>query len=79
MISRRLSDAIVAAHQIACEEGKKEIALLLIEALELELTRIGGDQEDRRNKTESIESAFNLHEKTFGPLSPIDAKTDLKA
>lgn len=79
MINRRLSDAIVSAHLIACEEDKKDIALLLIEALELELTRIGGDQADRRNKTESIESAFNLHEKTFGPLSPIDAKTDLKA
>lgn len=79
MTSIRLSDAIVAAHQIACEEDKKEIALLLIEALELELTRIGGNQEDRRKKTELIEAAFDLQEKTYGPLSPIDAKTDLKA
>lgn len=77
MTSIRLSDAIVAAHQIACEEDKKDIALLLIEALELELTRIGGLQEDRRNKTELVEAAFNLHEKTYGPLSPTDAKTGL--
>ena len=76
MTSIRLSDAIIAAHQIACEEDKKEIAQFLIESLELELTQIGGDQADRRKKTELIESAFDLHEKTFGPLSPIDARTN---
>lgn len=77
MTSIRLSDTIVAAHRIACEEDKKEIALLLIEALELELTRIGGDHEDRRKKTELIEGAFDLQEKTYGSLSPTDAKTGL--
>jgi len=76
MTSRRLSDAIVAAHLIACEEDRKEIARLLIESLELELTRIGGDQKDRRDSTELIESAFELHEKTFGALSPVDARTN---
>ncbi len=75
MTTIRLSDAIVAAHQIACEENKKEIALLLIEALELELTRIGGDNKERRKKTELIEAAFDLQEKTYGPLSPTDART----
>lgn len=73
MTNRRLSDAIVTAHRIACEENKKEIAHLLIESLEFELTGIGGDQKERRNMTESIEAAFDLHEETFGPLSPIDA------
>lgn len=73
MTSRRLSDAIVTAHRIACEENKKEIAHLLIESLEFELTGIGGDQEERRDKTATIEAAFDLHEETFGPLSPIDA------
>lgn len=77
MTSRRLSDAIIAAHQIACEEDKKEIALLLIESLELELTRIGGDLEERRKTTELMESAFDLHEKRFGPVSPIDARSNL--
>lgn len=73
MTSRRLSDAIVTAHRIACEENKKAIALLLIEALEFELTSVGGDQAERRNETASIESAFDVHEKTFGPLSPLDS------
>ena len=73
MTSRRLSDAIVTAHRIACEENKKDIAQLLIESLEFELTRIGGEQEERRNETASIEGSFDLHEETFGPLSPLDA------
>lgn len=77
MTSIRLSDAIVAAHKIACDENKKDIALLLIEALELELTRVGGVQEDRRVQTRLVESAFDLHEKTYGPLNPSDAKTGL--
>jgi len=69
MTSLRLSDAIVAAHKISCEEAKKDIALLLFEALELELTRIGGVKTDRRDETGLIESAFDLHEKTFGPVT----------
>jgi len=69
MTSLRLSDAIVAAHKISCEEEKKEIALLLIEALELELTRIGGVTKDRRGETGLIESAFDIHEMTFGPVT----------
>lgn len=78
MTTLRLSDAIVAAHKIACDEDKKDIALLLIEALELELTLIGGDHEDRRKKTELIESAFDLQEKTYGSLTHMDAKTDVE-
>ena len=77
MTDMRLSDAIVAAHKISCEEDKREIALLLIEALELELTRFGDHTEDRRKKTELVETAFDLHEKTYGPLSSIDVKTGL--
>jgi hypothetical protein len=68
MESLRLSDAIITGHQIACEESKKEIALLLIEALEMELTRIGGTKVDRRHETDLIEKAFDLHEKAFGPI-----------
>lgn len=77
MFSRRLSDAILTAHQVACDEDKKDIARLLMESLELELTRIGGDQEDRREATEAMESAFDLHEKTFGPFSSSDMRGDL--
>ena len=77
MTNRRLSDSIITAHAIACEENKKEIALLLIEALELELTRLGGEHRERRNRTEPIEAAFDLHVKIFGPLSPTDARTGL--
>jgi hypothetical protein len=75
MNTLRLSDAIVAAHKIACSEKKKEIAQFLLEALELELTRIGGQQEERREKTELEEAAFSLHEETFGPFSPLYLKS----
>lgn len=75
MFSRRLSDAIAAAHQIACEEEKKEIAQFLIEALELELTRVGGKQEDRREGTALMEAAFDQHENTFGLIAASDTHT----
>ncbi len=64
---RRLSDAIVTAHEVACEEGKKEIASLLIEALEMDLSAIGGRQvREHRNQVDYVEQAFVRHEKTFG-------------
>lgn len=72
MQTRRLSDAIVTAHEIACSEDKKQIATFLFEALELELTRIGGETQDRRDDVKNIEDAFDLHEKTFGPVSTND-------
>lgn len=68
MNSRRLSDKIIAAHQIACEEHKHEIASLLLEALEIDLSSIGGDQEEHRVWSELMEGAFALHEKTFQTL-----------
>ena len=77
MENKRLSDAIIAAHKIACDEDKKEIALLLIEALEIDLTRMGGDKTERRKATAEIEGAFDLHEDHFGMLSPTDAKSGI--
>jgi|GEM_PF-5632418 len=77
MSSKRLSDAIVVAHRISCEENNKQIALLLIEALELDLTHVGGILQDRRNTTGPIEAAFNLHEENFGLIIPGDQKTSL--
>ena len=62
---RRLSDTIVEAHQVACEEGKKDIADLLIEALELDLSTIGGVNTEHRDHLGYIEAAFERHEKTF--------------
>jgi len=77
MPNKRLSDPIVTAHRIACEEGKEDVAGLLIEALSLELTRIGGAETERRNTTTLIESAFTLHENTFGNINPSAQKTSL--
>lgn len=65
MLSRRLSDKIIAAHQTACEENKREIATLLLEALEYDLSAIGGDKKEHRAWSQEMEDAFALHEKTF--------------
>lgn len=68
MPSRRLSDKIIAAHEIACEENKREIASLLLEALEYDLSAIGGDQEEHRQWSQQMENAFARHEKAFRTL-----------
>ncbi len=65
MPSRRLSDKIIDAHKIACEEQKHEIASLLLEALEFELSAIGGEKEEHREWSQEMENAFALHEKVF--------------
>ncbi len=65
MESRRLSDKIIAAHQTACEENKQEIASLLLGALEIDLSAIGGDKAEQRVWSERMEGAFALHKKTF--------------
>jgi len=65
MLNRRLSDKIIAAHKIACEEDKHEIASLLLEALEHDLSSIGGEHADHRDWSDRLEAAFELHEKTF--------------
>ena len=68
MPSRRLSDKIIAAHLVACEEGKHEIAKLLLDALEVDLSAIGGDSTEQREWSEAMDSAFTLHQQTFGDL-----------
>lgn len=62
---RRLSDAIVEAHEVACDEGKKEIADLLLEALELDLSAIGGVQTEHRDSLGYVERAFERHKERF--------------
>lgn len=65
MQDRRLSDKIIEAHRVACEEDRREIAVLLLEALEHDLSTIGGDQPEHREWSQQMENAFALHEKTF--------------
>ncbi|MBL6933143.1 MAG: hypothetical protein ISR45_09360 [Rhodospirillales bacterium] len=68
MLARRLSDKIIAAHQTACEENHKVIANLLLEALEVDLSKIDGAGSDKREWSKEMESAFALHEKVFGSI-----------
>lgn len=68
MPERRLSDKIIDAHKIACEEKNLEIARLLLEALEYDLSAIGGKAQEHRKWSDAMEAAFQLHEKTFGNL-----------
>lgn len=68
MLTRRLSDKIIAAHQTACEENHKMIADLLLEALEVDLSRISSKEGDHREWSDEMEEAFVLHEKVFGTI-----------
>ncbi len=68
MLSRRLSDKIIAAHETACEENHKVIADLLLAALEVDLSSIGGDKVEHRKWSDEMEGAFALHEKVFGTI-----------
>lgn len=58
---RRLSDKIIEAHGQACAEGKLEVAEILIQALEVDLTAIGGGVGDKRQNTEMLEAAYEIH------------------
>lgn len=68
MRSRRLSDKIIAAHETACAENKREIASLLLEALEYDLSAIGGDHQEQRQWSKQMEDTFARHEKAFQTL-----------
>ncbi|MBT6094681.1 MAG: hypothetical protein HOH04_07340 [Rhodospirillaceae bacterium] len=59
---RRLSDKIVAAHKQACEENCMDVANLLMQALELHVSTIGGESAENRTSMPEIEEAFELHE-----------------
>ena len=60
--NRRLSDKIILAHKQACEERNKDVAALLLQALEVDLTAIGGAKGENREATEQLEAAFSRHE-----------------
>ena len=56
---RRLSDKIALAHAQACDQGKREVAQHLLEALESELSAFGGrDAVERRSVDEMIAAAY---------------------
>lgn len=73
MLNRRLSDKIIAAHKIACDEKKHEIASLLLEALEYDLSSIGGEHPEHRVWTDRMEDAFALHERVFKSIKKTGA------
>jgi hypothetical protein len=58
--TRRLSDKILMAFHQACEQHAVEVAGLLIQALELALTREGGPGKvDHRKDLEAVFLAFD--------------------
>ncbi|MEO5336775.1 MAG: hypothetical protein H7841_07775 [Magnetospirillum sp. WYHS-4] len=62
---RRLSDHIMEAHTLACGEKRKEIAEILLKALEMELSRLGLHEGERRRSMAMQEEAFVRHRETF--------------
>jgi len=57
---RRLSDKILAAFEQACDRGELDVAELLVKALEVTLTRVGGHgQTDRRRDMTPLAEAFS--------------------
>jgi hypothetical protein len=62
---RRLSDKIMIAHAQASDDGKMDMAEALLEALEVDLSAIGGNQTENREATEKLEAAFELHERSL--------------
>lgn len=58
--TRRLSDKILMAFHQACEQRAIEVAGLLIQALELALTKEGGlGKVDNRKNLEAVFEAFD--------------------
>ncbi|MDH5748885.1 MAG: hypothetical protein OEY85_06205 [Rhodospirillales bacterium] len=67
---RRLSDKIIAAHNQACDEGKMDVADMLLQALEMDVSRIGGDKKEGRESVERLEEAFNRHHEAKAKHGP---------
>jgi hypothetical protein len=60
--ARRLSDKIILAHEHALRDGKMDVADLLMKALMVDLSAIGGDKPEYRTAMETIERVFERHE-----------------
>ena len=56
---RRLSDKILKAHKQACDEKNLEVARILLHALEIDLSSMGGKKRERRDSTKGLEKAYN--------------------
>lgn len=63
---RRLSDKIIIAHDLACKEGKADVAEHLIRALEADLSYGDDDEPFRREQTAYIEEAYERHTALVG-------------
>lgn len=63
ILQRRLSDKIIAAHKQACDGNNHEVAGILLHALEVDLSAIGGDKKEYRESMEHLEQAFRRHQK----------------
>jgi hypothetical protein len=58
-LPRRLSDKILAAFNQACDRHEFEVAELLLRALEITLTRMGGyNRADKRENMDPLSEAF---------------------
>ncbi len=55
---KRLSDKIIAAHEQACAQGKVDVAHHLLQALEMELSAIGGASAETRDVDAAVAAAF---------------------
>ncbi len=62
---RRLSDKIILAHQQACLEGKMDVAEILLRALEVDLSAIGGNRTEYRKEMDLLEDVFERHRKAM--------------
>jgi hypothetical protein len=62
---RRLSDKILLAHEQACKEDRAEVAKILLEALEMDLSTMGGDKSENREDMTKLEEAFERHNAAF--------------
>lgn len=58
---RRLSDKIIAAHKQACDENRAEVAELLLQALQVDASYVGGKVRERRGDVDDLEEAFVRH------------------
>jgi hypothetical protein len=63
---RRLSDKIILAHRQACGEGKMDVAEILLRALEVDLSAIGGKRMEYRKEMDMVEEVFERHMEAMG-------------
>lgn len=66
--TRRLSDKIIMAHGQACDEGRLDVADVLLRALEIEQSAFGGPKsQDQRQSNPLLIAAYARHEQAKAP------------